>query len=757
MSAGTPYIGSKISLISKAEIRYEGTLYAVDTNESTVTLQKVKSFGTENRPAAKHVPPRSEIYEYIIFRGSDIKDLHVSEVNKQEEQPSDPAILSKSAPVAMQAGTVPNPPATQFQPMQQQQQPRQQLPAPAPGPLTHAPFSPSPMGAYNPYTMPYFRPPPPMMGPLPPSQHHLPNSHMLPPHMHQRAVPPSMGSRYPPPLGQYMPNFMMHPHMIPWQPSQESIGNGLLQPEGRPWQPQIGTEQIISSQPLLSTYPGQQEMEAGMDREVAEEEFGAAAAKTGGNGGGGGDGGDQGSGNWLLLPQHLMSTEHPVDEGSPQAPVPAWAPQSSNREETSQRAPSSKEAPTQPSSVQATSGGKSQAPPPQESGGGSKLGQQQGAVSSGSSEAVSSTTTSVSWPHNAKPSVQENTASVSKSNAAPASQLSAVVMGTSRVVESTAAVKDPATGPAVNKRPVAKAHRDSEKGPKAPVVSQQALPDQAPLPDTSVKAASDGKVARPAEGSGEQQRPPPAPQCPPQVDRKTGGQSAQVTAEGHGGHKRENHLKGSSKKDSQRTFSYDREFDFETANARFDKENLEEEFKHKARIADGGRKAGDLEEEEEEEVEDDEEGEVQSEAVYDKTKSFFDNMSCDGKNGGNSHTGRREERALNTETFGVSTVYGYRHGSRGGRGRGRGGYYRSRGYHGNSGRPRATNGETHADNGGNNNSHTGAGGRGGGGKYSSRYSRERQSQPRDHSQGQRRWNSKEGWSQRQSQPQVEKN
>ena len=40
MSAGTPYIGSKINLISKAEIRYQGTLYQVDTKEATVTLAK---------------------------------------------------------------------------------------------------------------------------------------------------------------------------------------------------------------------------------------------------------------------------------------------------------------------------------------------------------------------------------------------------------------------------------------------------------------------------------------------------------------------------------------------------------------------------------------------------------------------------------------------------------------------------------------------------------------------------------------------
>ena len=109
----TALLGSRISLISKKNIRYEGVLYSIDEKEATVALKEVRSFGTEGREkaeppsadgtAAAFVPSSDAVHPYLLFRGCDIKDLHVHEEAKSNDQeaqepPEDPAILSAEVP-----------------------------------------------------------------------------------------------------------------------------------------------------------------------------------------------------------------------------------------------------------------------------------------------------------------------------------------------------------------------------------------------------------------------------------------------------------------------------------------------------------------------------------------------------------------------------------------------------------------------------------------------------------------------------------
>lgn len=94
---------SRISLISKSDIRYVGTLHEINSDESTVSLENVRSFGTEGRKGKpdEEIAASDQVYEYIVFRGSDVKDLRIEEQpavkeNKPPVMPDDPAILGVS-------------------------------------------------------------------------------------------------------------------------------------------------------------------------------------------------------------------------------------------------------------------------------------------------------------------------------------------------------------------------------------------------------------------------------------------------------------------------------------------------------------------------------------------------------------------------------------------------------------------------------------------------------------------------------------
>ncbi|EXJ93537.1 hypothetical protein A1O1_01929 [Capronia coronata CBS 617.96] len=96
-------IGQRFNLISKSEIRYVGTLHEINPEQSTIALENVYSFGTEDRNAEKFVPPSQQKYGFIVFRGSDVKDIKIAEEEQSQpspppSMPNDPAILNASRP-----------------------------------------------------------------------------------------------------------------------------------------------------------------------------------------------------------------------------------------------------------------------------------------------------------------------------------------------------------------------------------------------------------------------------------------------------------------------------------------------------------------------------------------------------------------------------------------------------------------------------------------------------------------------------------
>jgi protein LSM14 len=75
----------------------------INSENATVALENVMSYGTEDRRTGEEAyGPSTSLYDYILFRGSDVKDLRIEEAPKETspapppQMPNDPAILGVS-------------------------------------------------------------------------------------------------------------------------------------------------------------------------------------------------------------------------------------------------------------------------------------------------------------------------------------------------------------------------------------------------------------------------------------------------------------------------------------------------------------------------------------------------------------------------------------------------------------------------------------------------------------------------------------
>jgi protein LSM14 len=89
---------SRVSIISQADIRYEGKLYKLEKETKSIYLKEVKSFGTEDRRQTNPVPPAPNVYPLILFRGSEIKEISVLGDSPSPEAAAPSQAQQKQAP-----------------------------------------------------------------------------------------------------------------------------------------------------------------------------------------------------------------------------------------------------------------------------------------------------------------------------------------------------------------------------------------------------------------------------------------------------------------------------------------------------------------------------------------------------------------------------------------------------------------------------------------------------------------------------------
>jgi protein LSM14 len=94
-------LGSRISLISQQDIRYDGILFSINAAESSIVLRDVSCLGTEERVTdpALIVGSNPIVLAFVSFPGYEIKDLYVHEGNDVPPAPTPVQTTNQSAQV----------------------------------------------------------------------------------------------------------------------------------------------------------------------------------------------------------------------------------------------------------------------------------------------------------------------------------------------------------------------------------------------------------------------------------------------------------------------------------------------------------------------------------------------------------------------------------------------------------------------------------------------------------------------------------
>ncbi|KAK4242222.1 Scd6-like Sm domain-containing protein [Achaetomium macrosporum] len=571
------FLGSRISLISRSDIRYVGILHSINSDDSTVSLENVRSFGTEDRKADpdEFVPPSEQLYEYIVFRGTDVKDLRIEEAPAAVKEPEPPAMPNDPAIVGARP------------------QPRNVAPGP--------PVPPGPQGS---------------QGPQGPMGHPGPQNQQGPP-------PGAPGFGYFP------------PHMGGWgragAPGPGPFGGMPYPPPG--WFP-----------------PGQ--------------EFPP-----------------MGHGPWNPYP---FQPGPGVPPGAPGAPgAPGQGRQSANRTPGNQ-APPQKPAPIGPAADRKPTTPSQQAGPTSESKAVGQPPKQQ--VAAGAPTP----------PVESKPSVEEvkaTAASLANQSAAAAAGEPAKAIPTgpksSRPTQILPAVPLPAAL-------TAKAAQATQAPPK-PVTEQPSAAAAAAALRDATQAAKEAVAVAMAKLDNSATLPQAETNGMDNLAKKVQEMRVNAARTGHGnkGDRADRGDRGGRGRGGPRPAKVevpDVDFDFASANAKFNKQDVVKEAIAGSPLTE--MPAGNV-------VTSDAAADAPApvEPAYNKNKSFFDNISREAKDKENpaeklgGRQWREEQTRKNIETFGQGSVDGGHRGFGRGRGRGRGG--RGRGYRGGRGgsggyRPRET-------------------------------------------------------------------